>query len=205
MAHGEILESELQKFQLDLPDSQKLLLARYCDELVHWNQKINLTGLTGANMVRRLVVEPVWVGLRLKPSGMLVDIGSGNGSPAIPLHIVSHLDKTHLIEARTKRAVFLRHLAASLKLSDLAVHHARFQEVAPILGSPDWITLQGVALSPELVDSIRQISSKTTTVVWITSGVEIPINPVQVLEVPITGTQVFLLRWDHSWPACTGS
>jgi len=198
VAHGEILESELQKFQLDLPDSQKLLLARYCDELVHWNQKINLTGLTGANMVRRLVVEPVWVGLRLKPSGMLVDIGSGNGSPAIPLHIVSHLDKTHLIEARTKRAVFLRHLAASLKLSDLAVHHARFQEVAPILGSPDWITLQGVALSPELVDSIRQISSKTTTVVWITSDARAPMDPVEVLDVPITRTQVFLFQLDHS-------
>jgi len=198
VSHREVLESELQRFQLDLPDSQKLALARYCDELVHWNRKINLTGLSGANMVRRLVVEPVWVGLRLKPGGTLVDIGSGNGSPAIPLHIVSRLDRTHLIEGRTKRAAFLRHLAASLKLSRLAVHHARFEEEAPTLRSPDWITLQGVALSPDVIDSIRQISSGTTTVVWITAGAETPADCVQVLEVPVTGTQVFLLRLDHS-------
>lgn len=198
MSHLEVLESELRKFQLELPASQKFVLARYCDELVHWNKKINLTGLTGANMVRRLVVEPVWVGLQLRAAGVLVDIGSGNGSPAIPLHVVSHFKKTQLIEARTKRAAFLRHVAGSLGLSDVAIHHARFQEIAPTMESPDWVTLQGVALGGELIDSIRQIASTTTTVVWITSGAQPPINPAKALEVPITGTQVFLFRLDQS-------
>src|SRR5438094_7814509 len=106
----EVLESELRHFQIDLSGNQKRLLARYCDELVHWNKKINLTGLSGANMVRRLVVEPVWVGLQLKALGNLVDIGSGNGSPAVPLHVLCKFQNVHLAQARSKGLEFLRHV-----------------------------------------------------------------------------------------------
>ena len=195
MPHLEVLESELRKFEIDLASRQKLALAAYCDELDRWNEKINLTGLTGAEMVRRLVVEPVWIGLQLKPTGVFVDIGSGNGSPAVPLHVVCGLQTSHLIEARTKRAAFLRHVATTLKLSGLQVHKARFEEVAKSLGTMDWITLQGVALEAELIDSIRQVSSTTTTVVWITSSeVHAPLNPEKILHVPFTNTQVFLFH-----------
>ena len=195
MPHLEVLESELRKFDIDLPSSQKLALAAYCDELHRWNKKINLTGLAGADMVRRLVVEPVWIGLQLQLSGVLADIGSGNGSPAIPLHIVCGLQTAHLIEARTKRAAFLRHVAMSLKLSSLQVHKSRFEEVSKTLGPIDWITLQGVALSAELIDSIRPVSSATTTIVWITSsGMNAAVEPVKTLQVPFTNTQVFLFR-----------
>src|SRR5205823_4516510 len=100
---------------LTLP--QKLALAAYCEELARWNKKINLTGLSSADMVHRLVTEPVWIGLQLKPAGILADIGSGNGSPAIPLRVVCPFAACHLIEARTKRAAFLRHIATTLKLS----------------------------------------------------------------------------------------
>jgi 16S rRNA (guanine527-N7)-methyltransferase len=195
VSYLEVLESELRKFEIDLAAPQKLALAAYCDELHRWNKKINLTGLTGADMVRRLVVEPVWIGLQLRPTGVLADIGSGNGSPAIPLHIVCGLQTGHLIEARTKRAAFLRHVATTLKLSDLRVHKARFEEVAKNLGPMDWITLQGVALEPELLDSIRQASSATTTVVWITSlGAQASLKPEETYRVPFTDTQVLLFH-----------
>jgi 16S rRNA G527 N7-methylase RsmG len=57
----EVLETELRRFHLDLTSTQKSTLARYCDELVRWNAKINLTGLKEAELVRRLVVEPAWL------------------------------------------------------------------------------------------------------------------------------------------------
>ena len=124
---------------------------------------------------------------------MLVDIGSGNGSPAIPLHVVSQLQISHLVEVRAKRAAFLRHVAATLKLAGLQVHRTRFEEVAARLGRADWITLQGVALEPELMESIRQITVPTTTIVWITSlAMQPPVQPRKTLRVPFTDTQVFL-------------
>lgn len=195
MSHLEVLESELRQFQIELPPLQTRVLAAYCDELSRWNKKINLTGLTGVEMVRRLVIEPVWIGLQLKPTGVLADIGSGNGSPAIPLHVACPLQTSHLIEARAKRAAFLRHVVTTLKLSGLQIHKARFEEAAKSLGNLDWITLQGVALDTELIDSMRQLSSTTTTIVWITSfGMQPPLKPAKTLRVPFTDTQVFLFH-----------
>jgi len=193
--HLEVLESELRKFEIDLPTDQRRTLARYCDELFHWNTKINLTGLTGADMVRRLVAEPVWIGLQLKPHGVLVDIGSGNGSPAIPLHVVCHFQNAHLIEARARKAAFLRHVTTTLTLSEVLVHRSRFESVVSELKPVDWISLQGVALDRRLIDSIKQISSATTNIVWITSAaIEPPIKPLHTLRVPFTETEVYIFR-----------
>jgi 16S rRNA (guanine527-N7)-methyltransferase len=193
--HLEVLQSELRKFEIELASSQKLTLAAYCDELSRWNQKINLTGLSGVEMVRRLVVEPVWIGLQLKPTGVLADIGSGNGSPAIPLHVVCELQTSHLIEVRTKRAAFLRHVATTLKLSGVLVQKARFEELAKSLGPIDWVSLQGVALEAKLLDSIKQVRSATTNIVWITSsGMQAPFEPAKTLRVPFTDTQVFVFH-----------
>jgi 16S rRNA (guanine(527)-N(7))-methyltransferase RsmG len=170
-------------------------LARYCDELVHWNKKINLTGLTGPDMVRRLVVEPVWIGLQLRPQGILADIGSGNGSPAIPLHLVCAFQKAHLIEVRARRAAFLRHLTTTLPLKDVIVHRATFQAIAPELRPVDWVSLQGVALNKQLIDCIRKAATPTTNVVWITSSdARTSLKPQSALQVPLTGTEVFLFR-----------
>ncbi len=193
MSHIEVLESELRNFQIDLPDAEKCILARYCDELVHWNKTINLTGLSGRDMVRRLVVEPVWIGLQLKPEGVLADIGSGNGSPAIPLNVVSKFRKAHLIEARARRAAFLRHLTTTLTLSDVLVHRARFEAIVPELEPVDWISLQGVLFDRQLVDCIKKVASATTNIVWISSqDVSTPLKPKRILGVPYTNTQVFV-------------
>ncbi len=191
----EVLESELRKFEIGLPHDQKRALARYCDELVHWNKKINLTGLSGADMVRRLVVEPAWIGLQLKPHGVLVDIGSGNGSPAIPLHVVCGFHKAHLIEARARKAAFLRHVTTALKLAEVVVHRSRFESVVSELRPVDWISLQGVALDGLLIDSITQIASPTTNILWITSAaIEPPVKPLHTLRVPFTETEVYIFR-----------
>ena len=199
MFHLELLESEFHTFQIEVPRVQKLALATYCDELVRWNSKINLTSLSGAALVRRLVAEPVWIARELHVGGSLVDIGSGNGSPAIPFHIVSPFLTCDLIEARAKRAAFLRHLAVMLKSSGITVHRARFEEVASSLKSPTWISLQAVTLTKEIIDSIRSIASPTTTIVWITSqGAQPVLNPVRMLTIPITRTQVFLFNLDLS-------
>ena len=195
MSYLELLESELREFQIDLDSRQKAPLAAYCEELLRWNKKINLTGLSGAALVRRLVVEPVWIGMQLRPDGVLLDIGSGNGSPAIPLHVVSRFRICHLVEARSKRAAFLRHLAATLNLSNVEVHRAMFEEIAPQLESPEWVTLQAVALTSELIGHLRRISQSTTTVVWITSAAtKTEAQAARTITIPITGTRVSLFH-----------
>jgi 16S rRNA (guanine(527)-N(7))-methyltransferase RsmG len=199
VSHGEILESELRSFEIDLPSPQKVKLAAYCDELARWNQKINLTGLSGSNLVRRLVIEPVWIGQQLKPHGILADIGSGNGSPAIPLHVVCNFQFCHLIEARSKRAAFLRHVLAAIEVERTEIHRARFEDAAPLLRGVDWITLQGVALEPQLIRSIQEVAGSTTTIVWITAtGARTSWKASRTLRIPFTSTHVSLFRMDLS-------
>ena len=195
VSYLEILESELSRFQIELDSVQKEKLAIYCEELSRWNQKINLTSLQGEALVRRLVLEPAWVGKQLKLQGILLDIGSGNGSPAIPLEIVCGFRKSHLVEARTKRAAFLRHLTAILNLVNTEVHKARFENLEKSIESPDWITLQAVALTKDMLGSMRKISKSTTNVVWLTSSTfQTELQASHVFSIPVTGSKAVVFQ-----------
>ncbi len=199
MSHLEALDVEFQRFQIQLPETEKLSLAMYCDELIRWNTKMNLTALSGPNLVRRLVAEPVWIAQELMMRGSLVDIGSGNGSPAIPFLLSGSLTACDLIEARAKKAAFLRHMATTLKRPNIRVHRARFEDVGATLKPPDWVSLQAVALTDRLMRGFGRIAGTTTTIVWITSEeARSKLKPFRILTVPITGTQVFLFRLDLS-------
>jgi len=200
VSHLDLLESEIQRFRIELSDIQKAALVTYCDELVRWNKRMNLSALSGLGLVRRLVVEPIWIGRELGLKGFLVDIGSGNGSPAIPFQISCPLASSHLFEARAKRAAFLRHLTVRLGLSNMTVHRARFEDVAAAtVHRPDFISLRAVALNERLLTSIQAIAGPTTAVLWISSP-EVPSLrlPFKALTVPITGSRVLLFQLDLS-------
>jgi 16S rRNA (guanine527-N7)-methyltransferase len=190
--YAELVRREVSGLGVALKDLEVTVLAGFCSELERWNRKMNLTALQGAEMVHRLVAGPVWIAKRLRLDGVLVDIGSGNGSPGIPVHVVSNLKATHLVEARAKRAAFLRHVVGTLKLDRIQVHKDRFEAAVSELPPADWVTLQAVAPSPQLFDSIDKIARSTTKVVWITGEKEPFFQPIESFEVPGTGTRVFV-------------
>jgi 16S rRNA (guanine527-N7)-methyltransferase len=187
-----IVRAELRTADLKFSDTIKEQLSRFSDELEHWNRRVNLTSLSGSALVRRLIIEPVWIGEELKMSGMLVDIGSGNGSPAIPLSITREFQHAHLIEARTRRSAFLRHVIATFQIP-ARVHHGRFEDVCGELPTVDWITLQAVHPTNDLIKAMRQISTATTTALWITST---SIKPAfgTVVKTPFPDTQAILFK-----------
>jgi 16S rRNA (guanine527-N7)-methyltransferase len=190
------IETALHELLVEIPSTQSERLARYCAELEHWNKKVNLTGLSGADLARRLVAEPVWIAKQLNPTGHLLDIGSGNGSPAIPIHIVCQLRTSHLVESRAKRATFLRHAAATLGLKGVEVHKDRFENLNLNNVKMDWITMQAVALTPDLLVAIRRIAHKSTTLAWITADASPPIPPRERLQAPHSRTEVLLFTLD---------
>ena len=103
--------------------------------LRHWNRRINLTALPLEPLsdatIARLFVEPL-AAARYVPESPLgwIDVGSGGGSPAIPLKIVRPLARLTLIEARTRKAAFLREMVRGLGLIEVSVVNARFEDVA---------------------------------------------------------------------------
>src|SRR6476660_316800 len=128
---------------LSHPSDAAEKLSGYVRQLEQWNKAVNLTALSGYGLVRRLIAEPIWIGAKLQMSGVLVDVGSGNGSPGIPLFVSNKLNRVDLVEPRARRAAFLRHIAKHVAADGIMVHRARLEQVKDLPGHVDWVAFQG--------------------------------------------------------------
>lgn len=105
----------------------------YAELLERWNQRINLTGLPldgwPDQTLDRLIIEPLLaVPLVSGLSGAWVDLGSGGGSPALPLAVSVEGFRLTLTESRGKKAAFLREAVRTLELRHAGVE-GRFEDL----------------------------------------------------------------------------
>jgi 16S rRNA (guanine527-N7)-methyltransferase len=132
----EKLKSGAQKLGLYLNPEQLEKFSIYYLELVDWNQRVNLTRITGYEEVQvRHFLDSLTVMLALKLSGgvgsfSIIDIGSGAGLPGIPVKILLPEIKLVLLEATAKKADFLRLLITKLGLDNVEIVVGRAEEVA---------------------------------------------------------------------------
>ena len=138
MKSGEFRErttSLASSAQILLTANQVDQLWTYYQLLSRWNRRINLTSLRLEPLLdatlSRLLIEPL-AAARYMPQFPInwIDVGSGGGSPAFPLKIVRPSAKLTLIEVRTRKAAFLTETARELRLTDVTVMNARFEDVA---------------------------------------------------------------------------
>jgi 16S rRNA (guanine527-N7)-methyltransferase len=100
-------------------------LGRYLDLLAAWSARINLTAArTPAERVSVLIAPVVPVAPRLDP-GLVLDIGSGNGSPGLVLALLRPELPVTLLEPRQRRWAFLREAARAGGRPDVEVVRAR--------------------------------------------------------------------------------
>jgi 16S rRNA (guanine527-N7)-methyltransferase len=198
LAYDETVRSECRAAGIDVDPDTERRLAVYCAELDHWNRKINLTGLTGKDLVRRLVVDPLWVAGHLGVRGVVCDIGSGNGSPGIPICLTRPVSRMHFVESRTRRVAFLRHILGTLAIENGTVHKGRFEDVVSDIESVDWVTLQGVGPTEGLMEGIRLLTKPTTHVVWLTSVADPKVPLESMATTPDGSLKAVLLALDHS-------
>lgn len=140
----EALSHAAERATTRLSDPQLDALERYLRLLIRWNRRINLTSLDLESpsdaALDRLVGEPLRAGGVLgEPQGGWFDLGSGGGSPAIPMKVFCPgLDLT-MVEARAKKAAFLREAIREVGLTGADVISGRYEE---LLDRPD---LRGTA------------------------------------------------------------
>ena len=124
-------------------------LAAYVALLLRWNTRMNLTALDGGDRgLDRLVIEPL-LAMSEIPEGAstLVDIGSGGGSPAIPIKIARPALFLRMVEARVRKAAFLREAVRRLDLDGTVVETCRYEELCESpesQGAHDVVTVRGV-------------------------------------------------------------
>jgi 16S rRNA (guanine527-N7)-methyltransferase len=134
----ERLGRRVRRAGLTVPAPLRDALEAYYRLLALWNTRINLTALDLESTdaaIDRLLVEPL-VAARLLPAPpcVVVDVGSGGGSPAIPLKLAAPAVRLIMVEAKTRKSAFLREAIRQLQLADASVETARFEE---LLTRPD--------------------------------------------------------------------
>jgi 16S rRNA (guanine(527)-N(7))-methyltransferase GidB len=125
------LTKRARKAGVFLPDDLVAQLAAYYELLDRWNRKINLTSLDNPDeAIDRLLLEPI-VAARQLPSqtANLMDIGSGGGSPAIPMRLCSPTIRLTMVEAKARKSAFLREAVRALRLEQTVVETARYEEL----------------------------------------------------------------------------
>lgn len=101
--------------------------------LLHWGRTINLTGLRSEeSIVRRHFLEPIAAADLVTGPGTLLDIGSGNGFPAIPLRVLNPGLELTLVEASERKSAFLRAVVRETGLSGVRVETRRLRTAADL-------------------------------------------------------------------------
>lgn len=137
--HINVSDRQLEQFEL------------YFRELVAWNEKMNLTGITEREQV---YVKHFYDSASLsflipmEEIASVGDIGSGAGFPGIPLRILFPHLKVTIVDSLNKRIGFLRHLVDVLSLPGVECLHGRAEELAhnrQYRDSFDLVTARAVA------------------------------------------------------------
>jgi 16S rRNA (guanine527-N7)-methyltransferase len=130
-----------------------------------WNRKINLTGLDlselGPESLDRLLIEPLVAASHVRPAVRnFVDIGSGGGSPAIPMALALSSVSVLMVEAKTRKSVFLREALRALDLRRGEVVTSRFEE---LLAKPrlheahDLLTIRAVRIEARVLMTLQAL------------------------------------------------
>jgi len=188
---------------------QAEVLAAYLDVLRRWNQRGNLTAFElnppSDGALDRLIVEPIVAAKWLLPADrLLVDIGSGGGSPGIPLRIVSANLRVVLVEARARKAAFLREAVRQLGLDRVEVENRRFEELAgrsELRGAADVVTVRAVRTTREFWLNTRNMLHSKGRAFFFgtaddTSTISLPVNVRLTLDeplVPANGSRLFII------------
>jgi 16S rRNA (guanine527-N7)-methyltransferase len=171
---SERLAKRARKANVTLASQAVESLAAYYRLLEFWNEKVNLTAFSLKDApdeaIDRLLIEPLVVarhlrgahghgqGPHLSPHPRLLDIGSGGGSPAIPLKIAIPSLSLVMVESKTRKSAFLREAVRHLNLTDTSVETVRAEDLLTrpeLHESQDLVSVRAVRVEPKLLTSIQ--------------------------------------------------
>jgi 16S rRNA (guanine527-N7)-methyltransferase len=135
-------------------------LEAYFRLLTRWNATINLTALPldapTDETFDRLLVEPIAATKQIAESpAVWFDLGSGGGSPAIPMKIARPALELTMVESKARKSAFLREAIRELGLADADVAEGRFEDLADgaeLGASADLVTVRAVRTDASLFE-----------------------------------------------------
>jgi 16S rRNA (guanine527-N7)-methyltransferase len=157
---SEEIRSLAKKSSISLTDNELQQFELHANLLEAWSRTMNLTSIHSPDeMAKRHFLEGIVAGdwLRRNSScGPLLDLGSGNGFPAIPMAVVCvDARPIILIESSEKKAAFLRALLRELGWEAARVEVRHVKKSGDLADLPCRIfTTRGVSVSKLLEEGL---------------------------------------------------
>jgi len=171
---SERLAKRARRANISLESKAAESLGAYYRLLEFWNEKVNLTAFSLKDVpdeaIDRLLIEPLVAarhlhgshgqghGPRLGPHPRLLDIGSGGGSPAIPLKIAMPSLQLLMVESKTRKSAFLREAIRHLDLLNTTVETVRAEDLLTrpeLHESQDLVSVRAVRVEQKMLTSMQ--------------------------------------------------
>ena len=161
-AFREALREQARAAGISLELNQLASLEHYFRLLMQWNRTINLTGLPLSDFpdrtLNRLLVEPLQAAQLVEDAPLLwLDLGSGGGTPAIPLKIMRPQLRLTMVESKSRKSAFLNEVVRSLALTATDVLTIRIEELTRSVkaGHADLVTIRAVRIQEDLLQTVQ--------------------------------------------------
>jgi 16S rRNA (guanine527-N7)-methyltransferase len=140
----------LQQCGLEVAAEYLPQLETYLDELLRWNQRINLTAIKNRDeALEKHLCDALTLLPLLRGDERLLDLGSGAGLPGIPLSIVLPALEVVSVDAVEKKIMFQRHASRLLRLQHFSARHARAEDLPGAEAPFDVIVSRAFAALPD--------------------------------------------------------
>ena len=137
--------------------------------LARWGKAVDLEGFKNREeRDRRYFAEALASLVWLPKTGRALDIGSGGGSPALPLAAARRSVAWTLVEANERKAIFLEEALREMRVATAVVVRCRYESYTPERAF-DAVTLRGVAVTDALVRKVASELVPAGRLLWFSS------------------------------------
>ena len=127
----ELLIKILKEYNIELTDKQISQYAEYMEQILEYNEHINLTSITDRDeFIKKHYVDSILGALNdeFQAGEMIIDVGTGAGFPGVPLAILFPEKEFVLLDSLNKRLKIVSEICHSADINNVRVLHSRAED-----------------------------------------------------------------------------